>query len=208
MKMNLIVPGLVLSLLMMGQIVRAEEPQNLLKNAGFEEIVPYIISEPKYRDALPGVTEMPKGWGINYSAYPGKLTVIYDAITSHGGSKYVKMESKGYKTRKQGGSHFVGGRFALSPDKRYVIKIWAKGEGGIGLGTYGYSVPRPRGGKFIPGFGSGWMEVKNTDKWQEYQFEFDPKTKPEIKSVMVYFAVAGTIYLDDAYFAPLPTGAK
>jgi len=51
-KRNLIVPGLVLSLLMLGQIVGAAEPQNLLKNAGFEEIVPYIISEPKYRDAL------------------------------------------------------------------------------------------------------------------------------------------------------------
>jgi len=204
MRRNIMVLGLALSLLLMGQTVRvgAAEQENLLRNAGFEEIVPYTINEPKYRDALPGVTEIPKGWGINYSAYPGKLTVIYDAITSHGGSKYVKMESEGYRTRRQGGSHFVQGRFALSPGKKYVIRIWAKGEGGINLGVYGYSMPR--GGKFIPGFGSGWMEVNSPEKWQEYQFEFDPKTKPDIKGVAIFFAVAGTVYLDDAYFAPLP----
>jgi len=207
MKRNLIVPGLVLSLLMLGQVVRAAEPQNLLKNAGFENIEPFIINNPKYRNVLPGVTEMPKGWGINYSAYPGKLTVIYDAITSHGGSKYVEMESEGYRTRKQGGSHFLNReRFAVSPDKKFAIKIWAKGEGVVNLGVYGYS--KPRRGKFIPGFGSGWMEVNSPDEWKEYKFEFNTKSKPNIKSVLVYFAVAGTIYLDDAYFAPLATEAK
>ncbi len=189
------------SLLLMGQIVRAEEPQNLLKNAGFEEIVPYTVPE-KWQGKIEA-TEMPKGWGINI-AYPGKLTVIYDAITSHGGSKYIKLETE--RAGKQGGEHFVGGgvRPPVNPDKKYLIKVWAKGKGAINLGVYGYSVARPRGGKFIPGFGSGWMQVNSPEEWKEYRFEFSTKSKPKIKSVAVYFSITGTIYLDDAYFAPLP----
>jgi len=200
MKRNLIVPGLVLSLLMMGQVVRAAEPQNLLKNAGFENIEPYTVPE-KWQGKMEA-TEMPTGWRICGWAYPGNLTVIYDAITSHGGSKYVKVD--GYRTRRQGGSHFFNvERFAVSPDKKYVIKVWAKGKGDILLGVYGYSKPS-LAAKFIPsGIASGWMQV--TKDWKEYKLEFDTKSKPDIKGISIYFAIVGSVYLDDAYFAPLPT---
>ncbi len=204
MRKNIISLGLVLSLLMAWQVIRAEESENLLKNPSFEDIEPYTVPE-KWQDRVKA-TEMPKGWGINFWAYPGNLTVIYDAITSHSGSKYVKVE--GYRTRRQGGSHFFyTERPAVSPDKKYVIKVWAKGKGSITLGFYGYSKPS-MGGRFIPGFASGWIEVNNPDEWKEYKFEFDIKSNPEIKAVSVYFGVVGTIYLDDAYFAPLPVEKK
>ena len=46
--------------------------------------------------------------------------------------------------------------------------------------------------------------MSNANDWKEYKFEFNAKSKPEIKSITVVFSVTGTIYLDDAYFAPLP----
>ncbi len=199
MKKAIIALGLALSLMMTGQAIRAEEAGNLLKNPGFEDIEPYTVPEKWQQRAK--APEMPTWWGINLWAYPGNLTVIYDAITSHSGSKYVKVE--GYRTRKQGGAHlFYTERPAVSPDKRYIIKVWAKGKGAISLGFYGYSKAWG-GGKFIPGFGSGWMEVNSPDNWKEYKFEFDVKSKPEIKALSVYFGVTGTIYLDDAYFGVL-----
>ena len=192
---------LALGLLVMGQMVWAGEPKNLLKNAGFEKIEPYTVPQ-RWKGKLEA-TERPKKWGVvNVGGSYGKLTVIYDAITSHGGSKYIRLESDSMA--------FWGGgiRPPVNPDKKYLIKIWAKGKGAINIGAYGYSTPGPRGGKFVSSTGSGWMEVKNADKWKEYKFELSTKSKPDIKSIMIVFTIKGIVYLDDAYFAPLPEEGK
>ena len=46
--------------------------------------------------------------------------------------------------------------------------------------------------------------MSNANDWKEYKFEFNAKSKPEIKSKPVVFYIKGIIYLDVAYFAPLP----
>lgn len=81
----------VLGVLAFAQVVHGEEAKNLLKNPGFEEVKPFTVPEKWQGKAE--ITEMPTGWGINFG-YPGNLTVIYDAITSHGGTKYVRLSRK------------------------------------------------------------------------------------------------------------------
>jgi len=191
--------GLILfSSLLAGNILRAEEAKNLLSNPGFENIEPFTV--PEQWQGKVEASEMPKDWIVPPSS-PGKLTVIYDAITSHGGSKYVKLEplTARWTSFRGKGKNW---QIPVSPNKRYVVKVWAKGNGSIAISMYGYS--KRRGGKFIPGFGSGWMEVNSPDNWKEYKFEFSTSSKPKIKSTTVTFSTKGTIYLDDAYFAPLP----
>ncbi|MCD6218915.1 carbohydrate binding domain-containing protein [Candidatus Calescamantes bacterium] len=197
MKSHLIALGLVLSLLMIGQIVRGGEPQNILENAGFEDIKPYTVPE-KWRGKIEA-TEVPKEWGIN-TTYPGKLTVIYDAITSHGGSKYIKLEKD--KPRKTVALMGVGKNWMIpvSSGKKYLIKIWAKGEkkekGSLTILAYGYSKKA-----FLKALSS--EEMKVSPEWKEYKFEFTPFEG--MVSTTIAFHVKGIVYLDDAYFAPLPT---
>lgn len=204
--MNKILRGvvglMVLGFLLSGEILRGEEAKNLLENPGFEKIKPFTVSEK-----LQGIieaTEMPEGWSIGSGSYPGKLTVIYDVETSHGGSKYIKIENKPAPGRKTcvlfaGVGHNRPVR--VSPDKKYVIKVWAKGKGSIGITAYGFS-----GMKFVHAFWSGQIQVKNPDEWKEYKFEFDTKeSEKDINGLQAAFSIGGILYLDDAYLGVLPT---
>jgi len=195
--------GLIaLGFLLPGSILRAEETGNLLRNPGFEEIIPWTP-----RKALQGIieaTEMPRGWSIGGAPYPGKLTVIYDVETSHGGSRYIKLENKPAPGRKTyvlfaGTGH--NRPIRVTPGKKYLIKVWVKGEGRIGIVAYGFT-----GRRFIQAFSSGLMKVKSPDDWKEYKFEFDTKkNEKDVNGLQAAFSIDGTLYLDDAYLGLMPT---
>jgi len=192
---------MVLGFLLPGSILRAEEAGNLLRNPGFEEIVPFTV--PEGWQGKVEATEMPKGWIVPPSS-PGKLTVIYDVETSHGGSRYIELENKPAPGRKTyvlfaGTGHNRPVR--VSPDKKYVIKVWVKGEGSIGIVAYGFT-----GRRFIHAFASGLTKVNSPDRWKEYKFEFDTgKSKKDINGLQAAFSIDGTLYLDDAYLGLMPT---
>lgn len=192
MRNSPVIWGLVLSLLIVGQIVRAEEPQNLLKNTGFEKIVPLVISSPKYKDALPGVDEIPKGWMIDYSAFPGMLTVMYDAETSHGGSKYIRLENKDTKPV----ALLYEKRVKVEPGKKYSFSVWAKGKGEIQM--FLYTFDRKRRSKYLGGIPSQWMEISSED-WKEYKFELIINNE-DVGTITPRFHIKGTVDLDDASF--------
>jgi len=195
---------MIWSFLLFGWMVCGEEPKNLLTNPGFEKIRPFTA--PKKLQGIIEATERPEGWSIGSGSYPGKLTVIYDVETSHGGSKYVKIENKPGDRKIY--VLFAGTGFnrpvQVSPDKKYVIKVWVKGEGSIGIIAYGFT-----GLNFIHAFVSKRMQVNSPDAWKEYKFEFDTnESKEDVSGLQVAFTVGGTLYLDDAYFAPLPENKK
>jgi len=190
MRKNLMLVGLVVSLLMLGQILGAEESQNLFKNPGFEEVKPFTVPE-KWQDKVEA-TEIPKGWGINFG-YPGKLTVIYDAITSHGGSKYIRLsrEEKGKSIAFTEAGRWGAAARKANPGEKYSVSVWAKGKGTMAILAYMYT-PR-RAFKFSRG--SKRMEI-SSEEWKEYRFEF---TVPEgISYFTPAFHINGTVDLDDA----------
>ncbi len=192
---------MALAVLFSGQLLWGEERANLLKNPGFEKIKPFTV--PERMKGIIEATEIPEGWSIGSGSYPGKLTVIYDVETSHGGSRYIKLENKPTPARKTyvlfaGAGHNRPVR--VTPGKKYLIKVWVKGEGSIGIIAYGFT-----GRTFIHAFGSGRMQVNSPDEWKEYKFEFDTKeSDKDINGLQPAFSIGGTLYLDDAYMGVLP----
>ncbi len=184
--LGLVVWGLLVS----AQVVHGEEAKNLLTNPGFEEIKPFTVPE-KWQGKIEA-TEMPKGWGINFG-FPGKLTVIYDAIASHGGSKYIRLsrEEKGKSIAFTEAGRWGAAARKANPGEKYSVSIWAKGKGTMAILAYMYTPHRA----FKFSRASKRMEV-SSEKWKEYKFEF---TVPE---GMGYFTPAfhinGTVDLDDA----------
>jgi len=173
-----------------GQAVRAEELKNLLTNPGFEEIAPLVIGEPAFKDSLPGVTEMPKGWMINYSAYPGMLTVMYDPENSHGGMKYIRLE----QTKKVMVA-LMGSAAPVKTGEKYLFSIWVKGKGRIALTVYTYN---PKG--FVGSIGGEWMDVSSAE-WKEVKAELViPEDRERIVSAV---HVEGSVDCDDARLVPL-----
>jgi len=191
MKRNLLVLELMLSLLVTGQIVKAEESQNLLKNAGFEKIIPLVIPSPKYKNALPGVDEIPKEWMIDYSAFPGMLSVMYDVENSHGGSKYIRLAGKDAKAV----ALLHEKRVSVVPGKKYSFSVWAKGKGRMRMVVFTFDRKRKR--KYLGGISSEWMDI-SAEAWKEYKFEFTIPDK--VGTVTPRFHIKGTVDLDDASF--------
>lgn len=163
-------------------------PENLLNNSDFEEVVRYVIPEPAFQDSLPGVTEIPKGYGINYAAYPGKLTVIHDAETSHSGEKYIRLEKEspaeiGFMC------HSHAGRLRVNAGEKYLGSCWAKGKGKMHILAYAYSEI----GGSRPTLDSGDMEMST--EWKEYKWEF---TIPEGTAGIIFaFHAKGAVDIDD-----------
>ncbi|GEM_PF-2774324 len=193
-KIMFVLVAVNLCFLMTYHVVTAAEtkkvggPENLLKNSDFEEVVKYVISEPEFKDSLPGVTEIPKGYGINYASYPGKLTVIYDAETSHSGDKYIRLEQEaaagiGFMCHTHSTRHIV------KPGEKYSVSCWAKGTGKMHILAYAYT---DVGGSF-PTLDGGEIEV--FPEWKEYKWEFT--VKEGMAGFILAFHATGVVDLDD-----------
>ena len=178
-------------------VTASGENKNLLKNPGFEEIAPFVVSD-KYKEKVEA-TEMPKEWSMSFT-YFGKLVVICDPETSHGGINYIKLKKEGktYVVLIEAGKYSPAHPRKCRTGEKYSASIWAKGEGKLWILAYMYQ--EHRGFKFSRGSSS--LEI-SSNEWKEYKVEF---TIPEqITGFILSWHVNGTIDIDDACLSLMKT---
>jgi len=163
-----------------------QEPEELIENGGFEGIVPYVVNEI-HKEVFRDVKEIPKGWTMNV-AYPGKLTVIYDAETAHGGSKFIRLE----QSMPPGVGFYHLDRKAVLPGEKYSISIWVKGKGQFILRAYSYDDKVSLGT-----IGDRIVDVAS-EEWVKYTTSFT--ISESVKYICPAFHATGIVDIDDTSF--------
>lgn len=158
-----------------------------------------IMKDPGFENSPDGGLKVWNGvlWAIN-GTYPGKAEVITAKDRARTGEKLLGMEFK-----KEPGVQndfmivFDSCGYPVIKNKKYVLKLWVRGGGEIGIGVQRYD----KGGKWMPPLpdqGTDFIPVNNPGEWKEISHSYIPKE--DDSTLMFNILARGKIDVDDASF--------
>lgn len=156
-----------------GTIIKNE----LLGNPGFES----YKKDDKIEDKI-----VPRNWRLN-GAYPAEPTIIIDPQKAHSGNVFVKLEQK-----TEGSGAIYQQDIPVNFQKKYLVSLWAKGEGKLYILIY-----QNEKGRFL--FSKEIGEFELTDNWKEYSAIYYPSSSL-VDSIGYAVHFLGEVYIDDLSF--------
>jgi len=163
----------------------AADGENLLTDPGFENV----------RKGKFSYWQVPSSWS-------GKLTAVSEKGAAKSGRHCAKLETAERKGQFWG-RLYNSRPLRVTPDARYKVAVWARGQGVLSVGCLEYGRDGEKRRFSYPGMDDA---EPLGEEWREYAFAYR-RTDPTAYRIVMFVHVKGKgahALLDDAFFAPEP----